>query len=199
MDKLTSALENGELMVGVFWDFAKVCDTTNHHIYLINHITIVYVELHFHGSTILYMIIISFFFTYNGIKSLQQLIKCGVPQGTIRGPLLALIHINGPNSVCKRAVSIILGDDTNTFLISDSNLNTLQNLINKKLSHLAAWLKANKISLNLKKVHYTFYTKNMALFANLDDMIDNDKIVEAYKTIFLVWFKMMNSHGRDTS
>ena len=90
MDKLTSALENGELMVWVFWDFSKVCDTTNHHIYLINYITIVYVELHFHGSTILYLIDISFF-TYNGIKSLQQLKKCGVLQGIIRDPLLILI------------------------------------------------------------------------------------------------------------
>ena len=62
MDKLTSALENGELMVWVFWDFSKVCETTNHHIYLINYITIVYVELHFHGSTILYLIDISFFY-----------------------------------------------------------------------------------------------------------------------------------------
>ena len=62
MDKLTTALENGELMVGVFWNFSKVCDTTNHHIYLINYITIVYVELHFHGSTILHLIDISFFY-----------------------------------------------------------------------------------------------------------------------------------------
>ena len=123
------------------------------------------------------------FVTYNGTKSSQQLIKCGVPQGSILGPLLFLIHINDLPSVCKRAVSIMFADATNIFL-SDSNLITLETLVNKELSHLATWLTANKLSLNVKNTHYMVFS-NKRIPANIDLMIDNERIGETCKTKFL--------------
>ena len=182
MDKLTTALENGEFTVGVFLDFSKAFDTINHQIlfdklyhYGIRGVALSWFESYLSGR---YQ-----FITYNGIKSSQQLIKCGVPQRSILRPLLFLIYINDLPSVCKSAVSIMLADDTKIFL-SDSNLITLETLVNKQLSHLATWLKANKLSLNVKKTHYMVFS-NKRIPAKIDLMINNERICVTCKTKFL--------------
>ena len=73
--------------------------------------------------------------------------------------------------------------DTNIFL-SDSNLNALQTLVNKELSHLAAWCATKKLSLNVKKMHYMVFS-NKRSPAKSDLIVDNERIVETYKTKFL--------------
>ena len=77
----------------------------------------------------------------------------------------------------------MFADDTNIFL-SDSNLITLETLVNKELSHLATWLKANKLSPNVKKTHYVVFS-NKRIPAKIDLTIDNERIGETCKTKFL--------------
>ena len=97
------------------------------------------------------------FVTYDDCKSEKQYIRCGVPQGSILGPLLFLIYINDLCSICVNTMPLLFADDTNLFA-SGTDLKSLQACVNKDLSAIAEWLKANKLSLNVKKTHIIWFS-----------------------------------------
>ena len=76
--------------------------------------------------------------------------KCGVPQGSILGPLLFLLYINDLHQASKIIKPIMFADDTN-FFYSHMNIKTLFDTVNKELNNVNEWFKANKLSLNTKK------------------------------------------------
>ena len=87
VDKLTKALGNGEYVLGVFLDFSKAFDTVDHNILIskLYHLGIRGVALEWFQS---YLSCGKQFVTYNGVQSPTKTIKCGVPQGSILGPIL---------------------------------------------------------------------------------------------------------------
>ena len=81
-------------------------------------------------------------------------ITCGVPQGSILGPLLFLIFVND----LKKSTSldpIMFADNTNLFY-SHKNIKSLFETVNKELANISTWFQANKLSLNANKTKYIF-------------------------------------------
>ena len=117
------------------------------------------------------------FVAINGINSNKMKTKCGVPQGSVLGPLLFLIFINDlPNAT--DLLTLLFADDT-TFQVSGTNMQNLFDTANSELDKAAQWFKANKLTLNVKKTKFMLFSghiKNIDI-GNLSIRID-DKPVE---------------------
>ena len=93
------------------------------------------------------------FVSINGYDSVLAEIKCGVPQGSVLGPLLFLLYINDLNQAIKFCKVRHFADDTNLLYLGKS-IKKLNKLVNYDLKNLLHWLNANKISLNVKKLNW---------------------------------------------
>ena len=90
----------------------------------------------------------------NGISSERRAIECGVPQGSILGPLLFLIYINDlPNTSSILEYYTFADDTASVYQKKKSDTSTL----NRELENLPPWLFSNKVLLNIPKsqaVHF---------------------------------------------
>ena len=99
----------------------------------------------------------------NGYESGLPTINCRIPQGSVLGPLLFLLYINDLTQAIKFCKVHHFADDTNPLCLSDS-IKKLNKLVNADLKHLANWLKANKISLNVKKTEMVIFKSKQKKF-----------------------------------
>ena len=98
----------------------------------------------------------------NGSLSSCLPIICGVPQGSVFGPLLLLIYINDLQA-CPFSSSVTMYPDDTCFTAFGSDLETLQLRLNSDLEMVQTWLQANKRTLNVKKTKYLIIASNHRL------------------------------------
>jgi len=72
----------------------------------------------------------------NDSSSTWELIKQGVPQGSVLGPLLFLLYINDLSKIIPNYNSIVLFADDINILVTDSNEEDFNSNINQSLSTL---------------------------------------------------------------
>ena len=184
IDKVSNALEDGDYVLGLFLDFSKAFDTVNHDILLskLEHYGVRGVPLNWFKS---YLCGRQQFVEYQSVCSNQRTITCGVPQGSILGPLLFLLYINDLAHVSSKIFFLLFADDSNLFL-SGKNPNDLIKTMNAEIANVVDWLRINKLSLNLKKTHFMLFRRRRAkMLLDNDVIIDGVTISIAEKTKFL--------------
>ena len=112
-------------------------------------------------------------------------ITCGVPQGSILGPLLYLVYINDLNYASTILQTIMFADDTNLFLTGKS-LDALEMQMNRELKIISEWFKANLLSLNIDKTSYMIFGNKK--YQNLSLFIENSPILRHLRLNFLESF-----------
>ena len=83
-------------------------------------------------------------------------ITCGVPQGSVLGPLLFLLYINDLPNISKVLNFYLFADDTNIYCEANT-LQELQFTINRELKELRTWLIVNRLSLNIDKTNFVIF------------------------------------------
>ena len=161
---IKSYRDSGNTVAGVFIDIQKAFDTVNH--------KILCDKLNYYGFKGTSNDLISSFLSgrkqfvsINGHNSDKLDITCGVPQGSTLGPLLFLIYINDLRFCLKYATSNHFADDT-CILHASKKLKTLKNNLNCDLKSCSEWLKANRLSLNVKKTELLLFHSNRKTLDN---------------------------------
>ena len=82
------------------------------------------------------------------------IIKHGVPQGSIVGPLLFLLYINDLSKTINRKVKPILFADDTSIIFTNSNPRNFKNDVKSTFEILNKWFTANRLLLNYGKTHF---------------------------------------------
>ena len=158
VDKIITSLDNGDYTIGLFLDFKKAFDTINHDI-LINKLEMYGIWGTANKWIESYLTDRYQFVEYDRVSSSKKKIICGVPQGSILGPLLFLIFINDLAKISTKLFTLMFTDDTSIF-ISGNDLYMMEKTLNDEMKKVDTWLKVNKLSLNISKTHFMLFKSN---------------------------------------
>ena len=180
-EKIRDNLDNTKYSCGVFVDLEKAFDTVNHAI-LTSKLENYGIRGNANNWISSYLENRSQQVSLDGVLSTPANITCGVPQGSILGPLLFTIYINDMHNALKQCIVHHFADDTN-LLYSHSNPKILKRVMNNELKILFEWLCANRLSLNVGKTEFIIFrppskplTERIVLRLNQTNIFESTKI-----------------------
>lgn len=106
-------------------------------------------------------------------------IKSGVPQGSVLGPLLFLIYINGIFKLKLHSHIQLYADDV-ALVLGESNLSSLKQKMEEDIRVINSWVTSMKLSLNFNKSKFIlFKRKNADMTNNFDTILVNDNCISS--------------------
>ena len=197
IDSWLNAMDNGQMVGVVLVDFKKAFDLVDHQILLS--------KLKLYG---LNNDALMWFDTYlaqrrqqvsiNDNKSDFETVTCGIPQGSILGPLLFLLFINDLPLYVDNVSADLYADDT-TFYDIQASIELIEKNLQLSLNQLHIWCKNNGMVLNSEKTKVMLITTcqkrqrlpSTALKLKYNDeslkTISNDKILGVFVDNNLIW------------
>ena len=158
IDRITSELDNKKNVIGIFLDFKKAFDTVNHEI-LLRKLSHYGVRGNANQLLRSYLSQRTQSVILNQITSDSDSIDCGVPQGSILGPLLFIVYLNDFHNALTSSFPLMYADDTNIF-ISGKDIDALSNHCNSELTNINNYINSNRLSLNIGKTHAIVFSNN---------------------------------------
>jgi hypothetical protein len=182
----------------VLIDLQKAFDTVNHEILLqklsaigLHNNSVKWFKSYLSGRTQ--------FTVINGTLSEPCNMSCGVPQGSILGPLLFLIYVNDMCSSVSECNLYLYADDS-AITFSSKSVTHIEQVLSQNLEKLSTWLIKNKLSLHLGKTECIIFSSKRKIkkLTNLKikcnnteiDQVSNVKYLGAYLDNSLAGTKM---------
>jgi hypothetical protein len=180
---IAQSFENKQSTLAVYLDLSKAFDTIDH--------TILHKKLEYYGVRGLAL---DWFMTYlgnrrqyvnyRGSNSAVRAVECGVPQGSVLGPLLFIIYTNDLPNCLSITKAILFADDTTVYLASNDD-KYLYSTMNRELDKLTDWFRANKLSLNISKTNYMLFSHSTQEITNTEIKLANTIITRSKCVKFL--------------
>lgn len=199
IESIIDSVDKDENVVGVFLDLTKAFDSVSHE-KLLNKLNILNIKGKEHKWFSSYLknrlqcVEIQHTFKYASSKyryiqnvlSEFQVVKYGVPQGSILGPLLFLCYLNGLPKVIPKGGSICLYADDANITVSGKNKNDIELVSFLSLLSVKEFLDEKNLLINTSKSNFiSFSTKQKRSTFQPDLFIDTSKLSQVDVTKFL--------------
>lgn len=116
-------------------------------------------------------------------SSSERIVKFGVPQGSVLGPLLFIIYINDLPKVINHPMTLFADDSTVT--VDCQNKEYYQVDINSTLNSIITWLSNNNLKININKTNLMQFTQRLNFVPDMNINYQNKSINEIDSTKFL--------------
>ena len=94
----------------------------------------------------------------DNVKSREEPMKYGVPQGSILGPLFFIIYVNDLLKTVDQKIQILLYADDTVVYFADQDPNIACSTVENALRDIYSWCELNKLTINIKKTKHMFMT-----------------------------------------
>ena len=144
-NKVQQGFEKGMLTGMILIDLQKAFDTIDHQIFLkkIKYLGFSNSAINWFRS---YLENRTFSVQVEDSLSSPGDLKCGVPQGSILGPLLFLLYVNDMSQAVK--CDLLLYADDSCLVFEGENINEIENRLNNDFNMLCDWFVDNKLSIH---------------------------------------------------
>lgn len=154
--QITANLNTGRRSIAVFLDLAKAFDTVPHD-RLLNVLERYGVRGAVLGVFVSYLTDRKQIVKIRSTYSDDMIVKIGVPQGTVLGPILFITYINSLTNLDINGTIVSYADDT-VLLFSGNSWDEARERTELGLTEVKNWLDCHKLTLNLNKTHYIAFS-----------------------------------------
>ena len=118
----------------------------------------------------------------DGTMSEPKGVTCGVPQGSILGPLLFLLYVNDMASAVR--CKLLLYADDSALIASGKNVADIESKLSSELEYVSNWLIDNKLSLHLGKTQSILFGTKRRLSTGVKlNVICNGNVIESKSNV----------------